>query len=189
MKVPKWVQKIILLCTLSVPLEFKYDQPVEKTTTVKGVPRSASIRIACSVRLPVIDDALHAGSVGFVRHAVAADMRQRRQRAACQPPTPGALLAPPSHGAALDALRPACPSWIASLIGEWLQIALITMPARQQGRPIRGRGPFERYAIPEQRRSFRTSGCRRSTALSGKGGSSASRWPTPRWPCTGAMAQ
>jgi len=36
----------------------------------------------------------------------------------CQPPALGGTSWPPFHGASLEALRPAWPSWMPSLIGE-----------------------------------------------------------------------
>ncbi len=45
-----------------------------------------------------------------------------------QPPASGAISWPPCHGNALDALRPAWPSWIASGMSEYLRIPSTTRP-------------------------------------------------------------
>jgi hypothetical protein len=72
-------------------------------------------------------DALQAGGVERQRHGLALRMRHADGATVCQPRGwSGGMFAPPCHGTSLDALRPACASWIAILIGECRRIALMT---------------------------------------------------------------
>ncbi len=59
-----------------------------------------------------------------------------------QPPRSSGISWPPRQGTSLEALRPACASWIPSAIGECLRIAAMTRPsARSFSSEYRPRQP------------------------------------------------
>ena len=90
---------------------------------------------------------------------------------ACQPPgSPSGICAPPSHGARLDALRPAWASWIASGIGEC---------ARTRGEHARSAASLASLYRPRSVGVMRPSGEPRSPRRSASPAPESARWP--RW--------